>query len=187
MDCISQIWSLDLVVNRLVKLTVKLKSNTDAGKYDWDDGNDEEFTTTRNFISFIPKLCERSSLIRHLTVDFDANEGDLIQMISIQNLQLLAKPPLEVLDLRHAAVEKTSQACQVLSQCRSLRELHLQDQRFQFDDVLQFSRLSSVECFHAEIYWGNISLLQKFINNPPQPPSTLRVWQFSNPPHLEHH
>ncbi|KAG8794702.1 hypothetical protein FRC12_022426 [Ceratobasidium sp. 428] len=159
MRCISQVWSLAPLVRKLTEVTIHLQA---SDGYDNDDHfSDDEFAYTRNIIAFIPELCKRSPNIRKLIIDFDATRGSFRQVVSLETLRSLVTLPLETLDLRHAALDNVPQACRVLGQSSTLRNLHLQDQKVTYEHLALFSQIPRLELFHAEIVWSDVQGLQK--------------------------
>ncbi|KAG9084106.1 hypothetical protein FRC07_013713 [Ceratobasidium sp. 392] len=105
MECISRIWGLLPLVNRLTDVTIELRDGH-ANSRDYD--SDDELPYARNLISFIPELCKRSPGIQRLAIDFDADDVYQQEVVSLEALRSLAALPLYTLDLRHARLEKSS-------------------------------------------------------------------------------
>ncbi|KAG9076820.1 hypothetical protein FS749_011355 [Ceratobasidium sp. UAMH 11750] len=184
MECVSQIWEVGPLVNRLTDVSVVLRAGSEDA-WGMDDDDDDEFAYTRSFIAFIPELCKRSPRIQKFTVDFDATEGEMIQAVSLETLKSLVTLPLQKLDLRHASLGSVAQACNVLKGCHTLRDLHIQDQRVSYDELLRFAQIPGLECLHAEIHWKDAKGLRRCLNNPPQRSSDIRLVLCSLPLHLE--
>ncbi|KAG8714930.1 hypothetical protein FRC09_017104 [Ceratobasidium sp. 395] len=143
MDCIRQVWSLAPLVNNLTEVMIRLRASNgeddDYDDYD-DDDEDDEFSSARNFVGFIPELCKRSPRVQKLIIDFDAAEGYISQALSLETLKYLVALPLQTLDLRHALLEQVSQACRILEQCGTLRNIHLQDQRVTYEHLYRYTK-----------------------------------------------
>ncbi|KAG8706780.1 hypothetical protein FRC08_000861 [Ceratobasidium sp. 394] len=184
MECVSQIWNVGPLVNRLTDVSVVLRAGSEDA-WGMDDDDDDEFAYTRSFIAFIPELCKRSPRIQKLTVDFDATEGEMIQAVSLETLKSLVTLPLQKLDLRHASLAPVTQACSVLKGCHTLRDLHIQDQRISYDELLRFAQIPGLECLHAEIHWKDVKGLRRSLNNSPQRSSDIRLVLCSLPLHVE--
>ncbi|KAG9090352.1 hypothetical protein FRC06_001119 [Ceratobasidium sp. 370] len=184
MECVSSVWGVEPLVNRLTDVSICLRTGSEDD-WDMDYDSDDEFAYTRSLIAFIPELCKRSPRIQKLAVDFDATEGEIIQAVSLEALKSLVTLPLQKLDLRHASLANVSQACQVLRQCHTLRDLHIQDQMIPYDDLLHFAQIRGLECLHGEIQWRDIRGLRRCLSNPPQRSSDIRILLSSLPLHLE--
>ncbi|KAG8714775.1 hypothetical protein FRC08_011453, partial [Ceratobasidium sp. 394] len=176
MSTIRYIWGTKPLVNRLTKVTIKL------------EGGDEAYHTSNSdsggLRSYVPKICKRSPNIEELILDFDATQ-DQSYDIPQEMLQALVALPLRNLDLRHALLKNLPQACKVLQQCRTLRDLHIQDQTILYNDPLRFSQMPGLECVHAALQWGDMETLQKCRIMTPPRPSSIRFLHFTNPARLD--
>ncbi|KAG9122005.1 hypothetical protein FRC07_001795 [Ceratobasidium sp. 392] len=179
MGGITKVWGLKPLVSRLTEVKIRLRAD-----YEYDDGfndeSDDEYAYTRNLIKFMPELCKRSPNIQKLTIDFDASEGSKIQVISLETLKSLVKLPLQTLDLRHTWLEKVPQACRILEQSGTLRNLHLQDQKATYEHLVCFSQIRGLELFHAEVAWNDAQGLEKYKSSPSPRISTVRYLHCSN-------
>ncbi|KAG9075417.1 hypothetical protein FS749_012919 [Ceratobasidium sp. UAMH 11750] len=173
MDTVRYIWGTKPLVSRLTNITIKLQAGA----------SDYHASGSASLMSFIPKICARSPNIQEFTLDFDATQGQ-VHVIPREMLQALVALPLRNLDLRHALLEHLPQACQILQQCRTLRDLHIQDQTISYEDLLCFAQMPGLECVHAEVNWMDMQALQKCRNITLQRPSSIRFLHCSNAPYF---
>ncbi|KAG8710755.1 hypothetical protein FRC08_016766 [Ceratobasidium sp. 394] len=170
MSTVRYVWNIKPLVSRLTKVTIQLQGS-------------DELPGSEGLRGYIPEICACSPKIEDLILDFDATQARVYD-IPQEMLQALVVLPLRNLDLRHAVLKNLPQACKVLQQCRTLRDLHIQDQTILYNDLLRFAQMPGLECVHAAIHWADMENLQKCRNMTPPRPSSIRFLHFSNTPSL---
>ncbi|KAG8737697.1 hypothetical protein FRC10_007921 [Ceratobasidium sp. 414] len=171
MSTVRYIWGTKPLVSRLTKVTIQLQGG-------------DEIPGSGGLRPYIPKICARSPNIEDLIIDFDATQRQ-VHDIPQEMLQALVALPLRSLDLRHSLLKDLPQACKILQQCRTLRDLHIQDQKILYNDLLRFSLMPGLECVHAEVHWADMETLQKCRNMTPPRPSSIRFLHCSNTPYFD--